>query len=108
MAPIRPATSALSPAPFAPMPLGPTAVQVVEDWVLVGLNVKIRKPTLVRSATASPRPVPEIGLTRSSDQPLIVPVRPATRSVTSSVQLPAEVWLRKADRGNRGLNRPKN
>src|SRR5262245_39514428 len=108
MAPIRPAISAFSPGPFAPIPFGPTAVQVVEDCALVGSKVKIRKPTVARSATASPRPGLEIGLTRLSDQLLMVPVRPATRSVISRVQAPPEVWLRKAERGNLGLNRPKN
>src|SRR5436309_3291607 len=53
--PTRPDTSAFSPAPFAPMPAGPTAVHVLLASGFVGFIVKMRKLAVVWSLTASPR-----------------------------------------------------
>ena len=107
MAPTRPEISAFSPSPLAPIPAGPTAVNVLVESALVGSWVKMRKLTVAWSATGSPSPVAGIGFVRFSDHELIVPVRPDPLSVISSVQLPPEILFLNTDSGKRGLNVPK-
>src|SRR6185437_2566420 len=70
---------------------GPTDVQVVPDWRLVGSMLKIRKLTSDWSATGSPRPLPGVPFWKVIDQLLSTPADPvplAGLSLTISFQVP--------------------
>src|SRR5438128_11350842 len=73
---------------IAPMAAGPTDVQFCCDTELVMSTLKMRKLTVARSATDSPRLVLGTGFWKKSDQLLSRPAFPGVLSVISSFHAP--------------------
>ena len=90
------------------IPAGPTAVQVSLARGLVGAMLKIRKETVWRSATGSPRPLAGSGFWNVSAKSLSEAEAEVPPLVIWSVQTPPEVSPARLLRGSSGLNRPKN
>src|ERR1700677_505954 len=109
-----PAVWPLRFAPWAPMPAGPTAVQVLLEIDCVGSRLKIRNCSVDWSATGSPRPVPVVWVLYVIDQAVSDPGPErcglfVSKLVITSSYVPAAVSPTNAvSSGWNGVNVPKN